>query len=212
MPAAELASRAAWYGCWPLARALAAGFPFSVTRRAPLPGGPVVIAANHQSHLDPPVVGLAVVRPVRFLALDELWGESAFLDAAFRTFRAIPLSRTSYPLAAMRTALQYLAGGGRVGVFPEGRRVERWGETAPRRGAAWLALRAGAPLVPVAVVGTERAMPPERPMRLHRAPIHVVIGSPLQPDSFRRGADPVGDLTEAWRSRIDEELTSARAH
>jgi 1-acyl-sn-glycerol-3-phosphate acyltransferase len=202
-----LGVRAAWYGAWPLARVIAAvGFSFTVEHRAPQPRGPLVIAANHHSHLDPPVLGLAVARPMRFLALDELWGNSVALDFVFRAFRVVPLSRTAYPLAAMRTALQHLAAGGRLGVFPEGRRAVTWGETTPKRGAAWLALRTGVPLLPVAIGGTDRAMPPELPMRLHRAPIRVVIGRPLDPDTFRSDHDPAGALTEAWRRQVDEEL------
>jgi len=199
--------RAAWALGWPIARLIAGlGFAYTVERRAPQPSGPLIVAANHQSHLDPPVVGLAVIRPVRFLALDELWGLSPALDTAFRTYRAIPLSRASYPLTALRTSLEHLAAGGRLGVFPEGRRVAAWGEVTPKRGAAWLALRAGVPILPVAVAGTDVAMPPDEHLKIHRARIRVVVGRALDPARHRAASDPIGSLTEAWRRQVDEEL------
>ena len=88
-----------------------------------LPPGPVVIAANHYSHLDPVIVGVGVRRPVRYLAVDELFGRSRFFDGLTRWLGAIPMPRARVPLGAMRTALAELRVGGSVGVFPEGVRV-----------------------------------------------------------------------------------------
>lgn len=166
-----------------------------------------MVAANHLSHVDPTVVGLAVVRPIRFLAVDELWGLSPVLDGAVQAFGAIPLPRTRYPVSAMRTALVHLDSGGRVGVFPEGRRVAAWGEDPPKRGAAWLSLRTGAPLLPVAVWGTERVMPIGQNSRIHPAPISVVVGRAIEPDAYLDCVDPLGAITEAWRLQIDQELS-----
>jgi len=182
------------------------GFGYEIERRAPIPEGPLVVATNHLSHLDPPVVGLAVVKPIRFLALDELWGNASTLDAAFRMFKAIPLSRTRYPLAAMRSALVHLEAGGRIGVFPEGRRAAAWGQSPPKRGAGWLSARTGAPLLPVAISGTDRAMPIDEGLAVHRVKIRVVVGRAIDPAHHMGGQDPVGSLTEAWRLQMDEEL------
>lgn len=171
-----------------------------------MPAGSCVVAVNHLSHLDPPFVGLALGRPVRFLALDELWGHSKVLDAVFRTFGVIPFPREGrYPVRALREALGHLETGGAVVVFPEGRRVRRWGD-APLSGvAAWLALRAGAPVVPVAVWGTQHAMPLDT-MRIRRAPIRVVIGCPIDPAGFASRRDPAAALTEALRTVLDREI------
>ena len=119
-------------------------FPYRATRRGRVPSGPIVVAINHLSHVDPPIAGLAIRRPTRFLALDELWGNAWILDRLFRVFGAIPLPRTGRrPVAAIRAALRELERGGSVGVFPEGRRVQVWGDAELKRGAAWLSVRTG---------------------------------------------------------------------
>ena len=201
-----MALRVLWTLAWPPARMLAAWFPYSVVRRCSLPAGPYVAAINHLSHLDPPMAGLALRRPVRFLALDELWGNSRILDGILHLFGAIPLPREGrYPVRALKAALRHLEAGGAVGVFPEGRRVRRWGD-APLAGvAAWLAIRVGVPLVPVVVWGTQRAMPLDT-MRIRRAPIRVVVGWPIEPSEFPGGPDPVGALTDTIASVLDHEI------
>ncbi len=202
-----LGVRVAWGVLWPILRGLGAvGFRYEIERRAPIPKGPFVVASNHTSHLDPPVVGVALGKPVRFLTLDELWGTNPILDSAFRVTKAVPLSRTRYPLSAMRTALVHLEAGGRIGVFPEGRRARAWGESLPKRGAAWLALRAGVPMLPVAISGANEAMPMDGGLAIHRAKIRVVVGRAIDSVRHCEADDPVGSLTEAWHQQMTEEL------
>ncbi|MCB2223334.1 MAG: 1-acyl-sn-glycerol-3-phosphate acyltransferase [Actinobacteria bacterium] len=172
-----------------------------------LPDGPVVVAANHFSHLDPVVVGLAVRRPTRFLAVDELYGNSRFFDGLTSWLGAIPMSRTRAPLGALRLALAELAAGGSVGLYPEGVRVWRWGEQQPKRGAAWLARRAGVPLVPVAVCGTDEAMG-RGTARIGRSPIHVQVCEPIMPGAFADCPDPLGEMTALWAERVGSVLQS----
>ena len=88
-----------------------------------IPDGPVVVASNHFSNIDPVVVSMTVQRPIRYLAVDELYGNSALFDRLTLWLGAIPMSRTRAPLGALRTALAELSAGGTVGVFPEGVRV-----------------------------------------------------------------------------------------
>src|SRR5690606_26673628 len=123
------------------------------------------------------LIGAALRLPVRFLVVEDLFGEKALLDWLVLGSGAIPLPRRRIPFSALRTALAALREGEVVGVFPEGTRVSHWATLPPRRGAAWLAVRAGVPLVPVAVVGTGRAFGLDN--RLHRAPIRIVIGAAL---------------------------------
>jgi 1-acyl-sn-glycerol-3-phosphate acyltransferase len=166
-----------------------------------LPPGPVVVAANHYSDVDPVVLGMAADRPIRFLAVDELFGRSRFFDRLTHWLGAIPMSRTRAPLGALRTALAELAAGGTVGVFPEGARVWNWGEAVPKRGAAWLARRAGVPLIPIAIAGTERVMP-RGTHKIKRAPVRVVVCEAIDPREY---GSP-GEMTEEWRQRIDRAL------
>ena len=208
MPAsrAGISRRVLWTLCWPVARVLATWFPYSTVRRCPVPVGPYVAVINHLSHLDPPMVGLALRHPVRFLALDELWGYAPVLDLIFKVFGAVPLPREGrYPVRALKVALGHLELGETVAVFPEGRRVRCWGDTPLGRGAAWLSIRAGVPVVPVAVWGTQHAMPPDT-MRIRRAPIWVVVGCAIEPGGFADRQDPVGALTEAVHSVLDHEI------
>ena len=129
--------RMLWRLSWPVARVLATWFPYSAVERCRTPTGPYVAVINHLSHLDPPIAGLALRRPVRFLALDELWGNAMILDWIFNLFGAIPFPREGrYPVEALKEALGHLESGGIVGVFPEGRRVRNWGEAPVARGAA----------------------------------------------------------------------------
>jgi 1-acyl-sn-glycerol-3-phosphate acyltransferase len=174
-----------------------------------IPEGPVVFAANHFSHLDPVLVGATVGRPVRYLAVDELYGSSAFFDRLTTWLGAIPMSRTRAPLGALRTALQELRDGGSVGLFPEGVRVWTWGEMDPKRGAAWLASRVGVPLVPVAIAGSDDAMGRGQ-MRIERRPIATMVCDPILPGDFADHDDPLGAMAAAWRDRIDAALEELR--
>lgn len=162
-----------------------------VTGRHHLPTGPVVVASNHLSHVDPPFVGTAIRRPVKFMAAADLQGINRPLDFFLGIYGTIPLPRTGVPLGAMRSALAYLDTGGAVGVFPEGRRVEQWGVDHPYEGAAWLALRAAAPLLPVAVEGTNAVMSLEAKM-LKPARVRITILPPIAPHGDR------ASLTAAW--------------
>ena len=168
-------------------------------------GGPLVVAANHYSHLDPVVVGLLVRRPIRYLAVDELFGRSRFFDGLTQWLGAIPMSRTRTPLGALRAAVAELEAGGAVGLFPEGVRVWRWGEQAPKRGAAWLALRTGAPLLPLAISGTDEAMG-RGTGRISRMPIHAEACEPILPADYAGEPDPADAMTREWSRRVDRAL------
>jgi len=186
------------------------GWFFPLTREGSerVPDGPLVVAANHLSHLDPVVVSIAVGRPVRYLAVDELYGRSAFFDNLISWLGAIPMSRTKAPVGALRLALTELEAGGTVGLYPEGMRVWTWGEARPKRGAAWLARRARVPLLPVAVAGSEEALG-RGTTRLSRRPIHAAVCHPIHPADWEDASDPVGAMTEEWRRRVGEALARA---
>lgn len=179
-------------------------------RGVAVPSGPVVVAANHYSHIDPVMVSLAIGRPVRYLAVDELFGSSRFFDSLTHWLGAIPMSRTRAPLGALRTALAELEGGGVIGLFPEGVRVWVWGETEPKRGAAWLARRAGVPLVPVAIAGTDQVLGRDA-HRIHRSPVTVVVCDAIEPGDHPGKRDAVAAMTEEWRRRVGAALRAVHA-
>lgn len=179
----------------------------SVVGRENFPAdGPSIVAANHFSHLDPPLIAANLDRYTRFLAVDDLYGRSKAFDLMMGFFEAIPLDRDGYPVRAMRAAAEHLGAGDVVGVFPEGRRVECWGEDAPKRGAAWLAWMTGAPLVPVAIHGTKHSLSPgER--GFHRTAVHVWIDTPIWWYDYVRAIDPIGAMMDEWRRVVGEHLT-----
>lgn len=176
----------------------------SGSEHVPSTGG-LVVAANHLSHIDPPVVTIAVGRDIRFIALDDLFGRGALFDRFTLFFGAIPTDRDGAPLGPLREAIGHVAAGGTVGFFPEGRRETYWGETEPKRGAAWLAWMTGAPLLPVAVHGTERLLSPSFEA-MRRPSLRVWVEEPLLWDEFADCVDPVGAMTTRWRKAIGDHL------
>jgi 1-acyl-sn-glycerol-3-phosphate acyltransferase len=179
-------------------------FEVSGTEHIPK-SGPLVVAANHLSHLDPPLVVNAVGRLIRFIAVDDLFGNHLMFDIVTGFFGEIPTDRDGVPLRALEEAVTHLRAGGTVGVFPEGRRVEYWGETEPKRGAAWLTWMGGARLLPVAIHGTERTLGPTS-RGIHRTAVRVWIGEPLAWDDYADREDPLGSMTDTWSEFVDSKL------
>jgi 1-acyl-sn-glycerol-3-phosphate acyltransferase len=169
--------------------------------------GAVVLASNHFSHLDPPLIAVHTGRYVRFMAVDQLFGKSRIFDAAMSFYGAIPLDRDGYPIRAMREAIGHLDGGNAVGLFPEGRRVERWGVDDPKRGAAWLAWMTGAPLIPVAIHGTQHSMAP-LDMSFRRTAVHLWYEEPLWWFDYAQEVDPVTAMTKDWFEAVDGRLST----
>lgn len=201
-PGFPFAAHNLWVGAnWIVQRTLHRLWDFEVVGGNAIPPGPAVIASNHFSHLDPVVAAVGAGRPTRFLGVDELFGRSRFFDALTYYLGVIPMPRGSVPLRSLRTALDHLGEGGAVGLFPEGRRVTEWGESPPKQGAAWLAFRAGCPLIPLALWGTGEAMGLEE-MKIQRHPIRVMLGAPLHPAEF----SDRGTMTDAWLAWMDRAL------
>jgi 1-acyl-sn-glycerol-3-phosphate acyltransferase len=136
-----------------------------------VPPGPCVVAANHESLLDPPLLALAADQPLHFLAKQELWGNRAGAWLA-DAYGAIPVARGRGDRGALERAGAVLDAGEAVGIFPEG----TVSGGAWNRGAARLALAHGVPLVPVRIVGSGRALGRRR-LGLPR--IRVVVGEPI---------------------------------
>jgi 1-acyl-sn-glycerol-3-phosphate acyltransferase len=120
------------------------------------PGGPVILAANHRSMLDVPLMVLACPRSVTFMAKQELFG-GPVRRWAFNALGGFPVKREIADIRAMDTGLAVLQQGDVLGLYPEGTR-SKTGQMLPfLRGAAWLALKVGAPIVPCGISGTPRS-------------------------------------------------------
>ncbi|MDQ1704851.1 MAG: 1-acyl-sn-glycerol-3-phosphate acyltransferase [Frankiaceae bacterium] len=169
--------------------------------------GPVLVAGNHTGFLDGPLVMILLPRPSAFLVKSELY------DGPFRrvlTFaRQIPVHRGSPDRTALTRALGVLAGGGVLGVFPEGTRGEGRLESV-QHGIGYLALRAGCPVVPVVCLGTADALPKGRKLPRWRTRIDIVFGPAfdLDVDGNPRARSTVAAAAEQIRVRLLAHLDS----
>lgn len=180
-------------------------YDLDIAGRENLPDGPYVLAANHLSFIDPVLVTLVAKQNVRYMAVASLFEASHMFDRLISFFGAIPTPRDRVPIAAVRAALDELAAGRPVGVFPEGRRVAQWREETPQRGAAWLAFAAGVPLVPVAMQGSQGTLGLQQ-RAFRRTAIRIWVESPLDALDFVDYEDPVGALTETWLDVVGHRL------
>lgn len=155
-------------------------FGFKVMGRDLIPRtGPVIIASNHISYADPPVVGSAVPREVYFLAKEELFANRAF-GWLIRKYNAIALKRSVGDVGAVRKALDLLGQGRAVLMFPEGTRSLSGRLLNARPGVGLIACMAGVPVVPTYVTGTNRL---GRAL-LRKVPLSVSFGPAVSADSL----------------------------
>jgi 1-acyl-sn-glycerol-3-phosphate acyltransferase len=161
-----------------------------------IPAGGAVLAASHDSLIDPFILGVATPRVIHYMAKAELWRYPG-LKQVVQGFGAFPVRRGRGDAGAVEYGREVLERGELVGMFPQGTclpyRRRPW-----RRGAARLAKETGAPLVPVALVNTERAFRPRRP-KLGLPKIHVHVAEPLEP-----AAATVEELTAEAERRVEE--------
>lgn len=136
--------------------------------------GPLIVAFNHTSLLDGPLVGAAIAPARRpcFLAKKELF-LNPLLGWFLHRAGGIALERGTADHAAMRAALERLGEGGSIALSPEGTRVKRGESRPPKLGVSFLAAKSGAKVLPARLVGTA-----EFPRRF---PLEVRFGSPLPP-------------------------------
>ena len=174
--------------------------------------GPVILAANHLSFFDSIVIPLVAGRPVSFLAKAEYFHEGGPKGRLKREFftaiEAVPVERDGHRAAqaALEAAAEVLAAGRAFGIYPEGTRSRDGRLYRGRTGVAWLAFRSGAPVVPVAVCGTELIQPVgARLPRVRR--VTVRFGTPLHfaPPDSPRAAGPLR------RAATDEVMAAIQA-
>jgi glycerol-3-phosphate dehydrogenase (NAD(P)+) len=157
--------------------------------------GPVIFAANHRSFLDPFVIACMSRRPLYYVAKKELFRRP--LTAWFlNSLGAFPIDRGNADKDAMSTAREILERGDSVLIFPEGTRIRPGTLGVPKRGVGRLALETGAPVIPVAVIGTETI---RRGWRVRPHKVSIRAGAPLR---FPKVAEPSGQLAGAVTERI----------
>lgn len=159
--------------------------------------GPVIVVANHESVLDPFVLGCAIERRLRFLAKAELWRRRP-VAWAMDLLGGIRVERGRRDRDAVREARAALDAGEAVAVFPQGavRATGPW-----QRGAAKLAIATGAPVVPVRLVGTAGALSRRR---VGFPRLQVVVGEPILVEPGPVTIAAARTLTERLRSAVDD--------
>lgn len=144
--------------------------------RIPTTGG-VLILANHQSLLDPPLFGMVIPREVNYVARDTLF-DHKWLAPLIRSVNAIPIDRDGLGLAGLKETLRRLKRGEIVILFPEGTRTPD-GEMQPLKpGFSALVTRTGASILPMAVEGSYQAWPRKQPVPLPNV-IQIEVGPPI---------------------------------
>ncbi len=123
--------------------------------RVPLEG-PVILAANHASYIDPPLVGAGVPRLINYLARESLF-RVPILAAILRSWKVVPVDRDAGTGRGLKTILQRLSQGGAIILFPEGTRTRDGNFQPARSGIGLTVIKSKAPVVPARVFGTFEA-------------------------------------------------------
>ena len=195
-----------------LAPALRTAYRPLVTGTVNVPAsGPVIFAANHQSFADEFFIPLAARRQVFFFAKAEYFTSAGLrgkaMAAFFHGMGQVPVERgdTRSAASVIEIGVEVLGRGRALGIFPEGTRSPDGRLYKFRTGVARLAIRSGAPVVPVGVVGTRDVLPPNG-RRWHRAPVEIHFGAPQHYGDVgdqERSVRVLREVTETIRREIE---------
>src|SRR6202012_2720857 len=158
--------------------------------------GPVIIASNHRSFLDPFVIACMARRPMYYVAKKEIFLYNRLLAWVLAALGAFPVDRGAGDADFIDTAKVISARGDFVLISPEGTRTRPGSLARPRRGVGRLALETGAPVVPVAVLGTEAI---RRGWRIRPRKVRIRIGNALH---FPHVEESTAQLAAAVTDRI----------
>jgi 1-acyl-sn-glycerol-3-phosphate acyltransferase len=163
--------------------------------REHVPEGAVLLCANHTALKDPIFAAMVtgIRRPLRFMAKAELF-RVPVLRAVVRWVNAFPVARGESDIGAVRQSVAVLKDGGRLLIFPDGRRVSARGESPPQLGAAMVAVRAGVPILPVYISY------PKHPFRR----TYVVVKPPFTPEAHKGGGS--GEYYRELTAKIEEAI------
>ncbi len=176
-----------WYRAWQLASQVGftCYFGLRVFHRENVPKeGPVLLACNHQSYLDPVICGIGLPRELDYIARDSLFKNRLFARY-IRSLNAFPIQRAQADIAAIRTVVQRLQRGRAVVLFPEATRTTD-GRIRPIKGGFELiARRSHATTVPVVIDGAFETWPRHKKL-FSMGNIKVMFGQPVTPEQFTK--------------------------
>jgi 1-acyl-sn-glycerol-3-phosphate acyltransferase len=145
--------------------------------------GPFLIASNHASHLDPPLVGSQIAKQMRFFARKSLWNNKLlawWLDQV----ETIPVERDTGDIGAIKKVLQALKDDRAVVLFPEGTRSPDGKLQKPKAGVGMMACKSGVPVVPCRVYDSFAAFGKGRMLPRFGTPVTIVFGEPIPPATY----------------------------
>jgi 1-acyl-sn-glycerol-3-phosphate acyltransferase len=184
-----------WYPCWATAK-LWFRFRWGGQEHVP-PDGPLLLVSNHQSHLDPVLVGIACPRQLRFLARKTLFFWP--LSWLIQSLGAVSIDLSGSGIGGVKVTLKLLKDGEAVLVFPEGTRTRDGQIQSLEGGFAAIARRSGAAIVPLAIDGAFAALPRGTSWpRLQ--PIRLTFGEVISADTIAGQSDT--ELVELVQARI----------
>lgn len=165
--------------------------------------------SNHQSFLDPAIIGLSLKRPVSYLARDTLF-QLPVIGWILRNMYVMPINQKAAGTESLRLSINRLKQGYLVGIFPEGTRTRDGGLGELKPGFIALARRSKLPIIPVGIRGAYRAMP-RGSFLIYPATISVHYGSPLDPGKVeelcKRGRE--AEFVEYVSSQIEQAIQQA---
>lgn len=163
--------------------------------------GPVILAANHLSNWDPIVVAVVINRKIHYMGKAQLF-ENAVLSWVMKKLHVFPVKRDVVDKNAIKTALTVLENNQVLGIFPEGMRNKTGEEMKAQAGVALIALKSGAPVVPVACIGTKRNLPLG-----WLQPLVVRVGNPINMEEYK-GQKVNSAALEKLSTQIMHEINS----
>ncbi|MFZ4811767.1 MAG: lysophospholipid acyltransferase family protein [Ilumatobacteraceae bacterium] len=174
--------------------------------------GPFLLAPVHRSILDSPIASGVTGRRMRFMGADKYWNHRAF-GRLLSALGGFPVTRGSADREAIRRCVAVLERGEPLVLFPEGERKAGPVVQPLFDGATYIAVKAGVPIVPVGIAGSERAMP-KGAKWIRPSKVHVVIGSPIVLDGALRGRaqrEAIRSLSSELHTSLQRLLDEANA-
>ncbi len=169
--------------------------------------GGALIVTNHNSYLDPPLVGVQILRPMNFMAKSELW-RNRFFGKLITSVNAFPIRQGEGDVSAVRETITRLQEGALLNIFPEGSRSDDGELQKVQSGVALIIRRAGVPVIPCVIEGSFQAWPNSRKVP-RRYPIDVMYGPRLDVEGLK--SDAVVKVIATAFARMQAELRQRRA-
>ncbi len=201
-----------------VARTLVCGFTQLWTRmtfegKEHLPAsGAYVLAPVHRSYIDTPITASVTRRRVRFMGKQEVW-KNPVVGAVMSALGGFPVARGTADREALKRSIAVLEAGEPLVLFPEGERKDGPVVQPLFDGAAYVAARAGVPIIPIGIGGSARVMPRGAKF-LHFGRVHVVIGAPLRAEvgaSGRASRRAIAEVTEQLHTELQKLFDRAQS-